>query len=1176
MTTEASLKLGVDSTEVKTAEKALADLAKTGSTAEQATKNLGDEAKKAAAASTQMSTGFSGATSSIKNLVGAYVSFQAVKSVLTGVITTTAEFSQSIANLSAITGASGKDLEFYAEQAREIGRSTTISASQAAEGFKLIASAKPDLLASAEALAEVTNQAVILSEATGSTLAESASALGSALNQFQLPATDASRVINALAASSKFGTAEVGAVTEAMRNAGSAANSLGLDFEETVAGIQALAASGRQGADAGTALRQVLLKLESTGNDNLQPSLVGLVGALDELKSMNLDNTQLMDLFGQEAFTAATSLLAQSDVAKELNVSLRGTNTAVEQASINMNTLSADYLKAQNAAQDLQIAFGEKLEPSLRNVTQRFADVTESITNFVESEDFSKWADRAGTTVEILATVIGARLVASVSASAGAFLIATQQSLAYQAALARMAGVSATAAISQTALASAISLAGGWVGVAVLASAAVYKLVDAYMDHNKAAQEVETAIFLAQNGIHLAGKEFEDIVVKIDLATKSLRDYVEAGGALSGMIENSRQEAAQRARDAIAARNATDASTDSIVENTVRTKEQIAELRKSAVALDHGAFSTAKKTEAVHALIDSLSQVRLSYSENIAKMNETTFVMQGVTAATEGLAAASEDTSEVMTEASRAATESWGRTHEYLTNAFIDISNDGGSAFEKIADSAVQSVKRIIAEWLAMKAMVMLGIPVPASIGGSVGSSAVGSVASSAAQSAIGSAVVGSAAGQFVAGAAGTATGIAAGTMGPPTAAAAAGAGSMATITALATNPATIAIAAALALAYAAKNDFFKDPDNYQRSFAGLLTAPTTGAQGSTFEVDPFASGFRATGIARNASQETAMAQIDVFRQLDAAGAELVKKLGGVVDLSMATLAGVGQEGTAGTAGTFLGTGGMTTAADIAAMTDLYMTQFADHITGLDAELLKAVQSAGSAEEVMKLLTDSVAEISDTAKTSAAELTHMEQARKSASESVLAAYNSGLSELDSIEKAYEAFQKYAERGLTAEHISDFTGLMESEINAVIARGAARIQSVMTSADFSTPVTSPFQQSIRDALANPTRDNSYAGFMGPQSFNLPEVAPLIPLNGSFANGVDYVGFDGPAMLHRGEKVTSVAERNSDAISSRRMAAEMSELRQEIREQKVYNRRTFEILDRWAGSNFTVIV
>lgn len=379
--TKARLEIEIDNSGAVTSARSLDDLSKAAAKAEKSTDDLGKTSKRA---STEINTGFGQAASSVKTLVAGYIGFQAAKAALTSVISTTAEFGQSIANLSAITGATGKDLEYYSQQAKQIGRTTSLSASQAAEGFKLIASAKPDLLASAESLAAVTKEAVTLAEATGISLPTAAQALGSALNQFQLPATDANRVINALAASSQLGTAEVSAVTEAMRNAGSAANSLGLDFEETVAGIQALAASGRQGADAGTALRQVLLRLEATGSQNLQPSVVGLVGALEELKSMNLDNTELMDLFGQEAFTAATSLLAQTDVAAKLNETLRGTNTATEQAATNMNTLRGDFLEGKSAVEALMIALGEKLEPALRATTQATTGVISSWAEAVE------------------------------------------------------------------------------------------------------------------------------------------------------------------------------------------------------------------------------------------------------------------------------------------------------------------------------------------------------------------------------------------------------------------------------------------------------------------------------------------------------------------------------------------------------------------------------------------------------------------------------------------------------------------------------------------------------------------------------------------------------------------------------------------------------------------------
>ncbi|HBX60964.1 MAG TPA: phage tail tape measure protein, partial [Methylophaga sp.] len=293
------------------------------------------------------------------------------------------QFGQSIADLSAITGAAGRDLAFYSEQAQEIGRTTSLSASQAVEAFKLIGSAKPDLLGSADALNQVTREAVTLAEAAGIDLPNAASALGSALNQFQLDATKSNEVINILAASAKFGAAEIPAVTEALRNAGPAANALSVDLAETVAGIQGLAIAGRQGADAGTGLRQVLLRLEKTADAQLQPSVVGLTGALLELERRNLSNTELMELFGDEAFTAGTALLTQAGNVEKLNSQLRGTETATEQASIRMDTLKGDGLELDSAIEGLSITFGEKLEPALRSSTQWLTEFINKITEAV-------------------------------------------------------------------------------------------------------------------------------------------------------------------------------------------------------------------------------------------------------------------------------------------------------------------------------------------------------------------------------------------------------------------------------------------------------------------------------------------------------------------------------------------------------------------------------------------------------------------------------------------------------------------------------------------------------------------------------------------------------------------------------------------------------------------------
>ena len=476
----------------------------------------------------------------VKNLAGLAAAYGVVGAA-TAAIRTTADFQQAIADLSAITGATGRDLEYYSEQAALIGRTTSLSASEAATAFKLIASAKPDLLSSASALTAVTKEAVALAEATGESLPDAAAALGSALNQFQLPATDASRVINALAASSKFGTAEVGSVTEAMRNAGSAANSLGLDFEETVAGIQALAASGREGADAGTALRQVLLKLESTADQTLQPSIVGLDNALQELSTRNLDNTQLMDLFGQEAFTAATSLLAQKDVVTDLNVSLRGTSTAYEQAAVRMDTFSGDVLGLKSAMEGLQItAMTSAVDGLGRSLVQT---ATGGLNMLTENMDALK------TVAEVMTVVVGTRLVAAFVASAAAKASAAASAVPYQLALARMAGLSTTAAAAQTALGiattaanRALTLIGGPIGALLLTGAAMYAM---WNRNTEAVGFFTSTIGVAEKQLTSLRNSGGSLASQIDVVTSAIKETTMELDNTSFMFgENSRDSKA--------------------------------------------------------------------------------------------------------------------------------------------------------------------------------------------------------------------------------------------------------------------------------------------------------------------------------------------------------------------------------------------------------------------------------------------------------------------------------------------------------------------------------------------------------------------------------------------------------------------------------------------------------
>ena len=144
----------------------------------------------------------SGLTTKAIKLFGAAFATISVGNTLLKIANDTRQFSAAISQLSAITGATGKDLEFFREQSMLIGKTTTLSASQAATAFQLIASAKPDLLDSRDALAAVTKEAVTLAEAASIDLTQAAEVVGVALNQFGAEADQANRFLNVLAAGS--------------------------------------------------------------------------------------------------------------------------------------------------------------------------------------------------------------------------------------------------------------------------------------------------------------------------------------------------------------------------------------------------------------------------------------------------------------------------------------------------------------------------------------------------------------------------------------------------------------------------------------------------------------------------------------------------------------------------------------------------------------------------------------------------------------------------------------------------------------------------------------------------------------------------------------------------------------------------------------------------------------
>ena len=286
------------------------------------------------------------------------------------------EFDKQISQLSAITGATGKDLAFLRGEATALARATTIGATQVAEAFKLIASAKPELLSSGEALAVVTKHAITLAEASGQQLPEAARALTTALNQFGAGANQAGRFINVLAAGAQKGAVEIPDLTIALVKAGTEARGAGLSFEQTVAIVEELGKFGTPLEKIGTSLRNIFLRLQA-GADETNPALQGWEKALDNLAAKQLSTLELTKLFGEENITVARQMLAVRDSAKDLTGEITNTNTALEQAHTATDNLDGDITRLKNAWNAWNVEMGGS--PGLLRETIQWA------TNFINT-----------------------------------------------------------------------------------------------------------------------------------------------------------------------------------------------------------------------------------------------------------------------------------------------------------------------------------------------------------------------------------------------------------------------------------------------------------------------------------------------------------------------------------------------------------------------------------------------------------------------------------------------------------------------------------------------------------------------------------------------------------------------------------------------------------------------
>ena len=267
------------------------------------------------------------------------------------------EYEQAMADLVAITGIAGKELEEIGRVARKTGEDSGLGATGAVNAFTLLASQIQIDKIGLQGLMALQKETITLAQAAGMDMTDAATAMAATINQFGLEATEANRVINVLAAGSKYGAAEISDLAQSFKVAGSTAAAAGLSVEQTAGALEVLSQSNLKGAEAGTALRNILLKMQTVLGIDFTKN--GLDEALAALQPKLDDVTYLAKLFGAENIAAAQYLITNAQAVGELTKQVTGTNVAQEQAAIRTDTAAEAYKRLQAKMDDVKISIFE-------------------------------------------------------------------------------------------------------------------------------------------------------------------------------------------------------------------------------------------------------------------------------------------------------------------------------------------------------------------------------------------------------------------------------------------------------------------------------------------------------------------------------------------------------------------------------------------------------------------------------------------------------------------------------------------------------------------------------------------------------------------------------------------------------------------------------------------------
>ena len=310
------------------------------------------------------------------------------------IIQTGEQFSSSMSEVAAISGATAEELQRLEEAARLYGSTTKFSATEAADALKYMALAGWSAQQSIDGLPAILD----LAAASGMELGRASDIVTDYITAFGLEVEDAAHFVDIMTYAQNNSNTTTEMLGEAYKNCAATAASMGFTVEEVTAALMTMANAGVKGGEAGTTLNTLMTRLatnakncadelgelgveiyDSQGNMNsLSDILNKMIGAWADLTEKQKNNLSKVIAGTNQYSGFQTVMQGLSDKAVKAGMSFNDYSKALEDcdgtakdaAKTMSNNLTGDLKALDSALDELKLKIYDGAENPLRSLVQ--------------------------------------------------------------------------------------------------------------------------------------------------------------------------------------------------------------------------------------------------------------------------------------------------------------------------------------------------------------------------------------------------------------------------------------------------------------------------------------------------------------------------------------------------------------------------------------------------------------------------------------------------------------------------------------------------------------------------------------------------------------------------------------------------------------------------------------